>query len=116
MATNSQLAAQLNITERTVRLRCSEIGIRSRIPVEEDLSAAQKEARVRWARVYRDNNFMDWEFSDESAFELANLSIPRRQIVHRKSTEKHAEFKLEGYGIGRSGWFGMHLLYWAFLS
>ena len=67
--------------------------------LEEDLSAAHKQTRLRWCREHRATDFNEWRFSDESAFELANLSIPRRQFVHRKASERHAACCIQAGGV-----------------
>lgn len=98
-ATNPELATDFQVSTRTVRRRLSSEGIRSCIAVEEHLKPTQKRNRVNWCRQNRETNFDFWLFSDESSFELTNLSIPRRSYVHRRATEKYAQCCMETGGL-----------------
>lgn len=88
--TASQLGIQYKVSRYTVQRRLSEQHIRSCIAVKEDVTTAHKIARVQWCRDHKNENFQFWIFSDESSFELRDLSVPQRQFVHRSSREKYS--------------------------
>ena len=89
-ATFRELAVEFNISKQTIRRRCRAGNINRRIALEEELTRRHKRVRVEWCRTHRNENFNKWLFSDESSFELSNLSIPRRQYVSRRTKEKYA--------------------------
>lgn len=89
-ASATALGNQFKVSRQTIIRRCSRKGLRRRISHEDDLSNPQKRRRVAWCRQHLATNFIGWMFSDESTFELGNLSIPRRQYVTRMIKEKYA--------------------------
>ena len=72
----------------TIQRRCIELGLRRHRAVEE-LTKRHKQRLVEWCRQHRATIFENFLFSDESSFELAALSIPRRQMVYRTIREKY---------------------------
>lgn len=98
-ATSTALGNQFNVSRMTILRRCSRVGLRRRISHEDELSKPQKRRRIVWCRQHLTTNFMGWLFSDESTFELANLSIPRRQYVTRRIKEKYARCCIQSGGV-----------------
>ena len=90
-STNSLIASQFNVSRETIRRRLRNAGIRSRVAKKDPLTLAQKVVRVMWSRQRRQTNFNYWLFSDESAFQLADLCAPKRQYVHRQKREAYAD-------------------------
>lgn len=90
-STNSDLGAQFNVSRETIRRILRKYGIKSRLAIIDPLTTAQKYVRYRWCLQNRMTNFTNWLFSDESSFELADVSGPRRQRVHRKVGEAYSD-------------------------
>lgn len=88
--TQKELSDQFHLSATTIRDRLRRQNIRSRVAIEEDVTPAHKVARVQWCRQHKNENFQFWIFSDESSFELHNVSVPRRLWVHRSNREKFA--------------------------
>lgn len=98
-ASKVELAHQFGVSRRTIRRRLSKEKMKSCLALEEDMTPRQKRARIEWCNVNRVTNFQLWLFSDESSFELADLSIPRRSYVHRKPEEKYARCCIQQGGL-----------------
>lgn len=88
--TNSELGQQFSVSKDTIRRRLDFFNYQSHKAIRDVLTHTQKLLRVRWCRVNTTTNFNFWIFSDESSFELADLSAPNRLSVHRSSEEKYA--------------------------
>ena len=88
---SSNLAAQFFVSRRTIRRRCAQFGLKKHRALEDELQKRHKMTRVQWCREHLKTNFRNWLFSDESSFELAALSIPRRQMVYRTIKEKYSK-------------------------
>lgn len=87
--TQKATAAMFNISVRTLKRRLSTHGIAKRRALKDDMSRKQKANRVNWCRRNRHTNFDKWLFTDESSFELAQLSLPRGKRVYRSSKDKY---------------------------
>lgn len=89
--TQFKLSRQFNVSITTIRDRLRKKNIRSRVANEEDVSKILKRKRLQWCRQRKRENFRKWIYSDESSFELKNVSVPHRMFVHRTKREKYAE-------------------------
>ena len=90
-ATNSEIAAQFNVSRETIRRRFSKFGLKCCLAIMDPLTTAQQLIRYRWCIQNRLTNFNNWLFSDECSFELSDVSAPRCQRVHRKVGEGYSE-------------------------
>jgi AraC-like DNA-binding protein len=84
-----QLAHQLQMSRMCVKRACHRLGLRSRPAVINKLTDKQKKRRLHWVRDHANTDFSGWIFSDESFFELADCSAPRRPRVLRTAAEKY---------------------------
>ena len=94
-----RLASDFQVSHQTIQRRLKERKLKSCIAHVDALTGRQKRARLAWCRAHRARNFQEWIFSDESSFELAELSLPRRQFVHRTTREKHRKCCIESGGV-----------------
>ena len=84
-----QLAHQLQMSRMCIKRACQRLGLRSRPAVIDKLTKEQKQRRLQWVRDHANADFSGWIFSDESFFELADCSAPRRPRVLRTAAEKY---------------------------
>ena len=84
------VAAQFELSKDTVRRRAVEKKIQTRVAAIEYLDAGHRRSRWAWCLRHTGLDFRYWAFSDESAFELADCSVPTHQRVHRFPGERYA--------------------------